>query len=103
LVLHVLGPIVAVSIVTALPIIWRAFAELDHGDPGKGVTGLTYRANVPAPKGAEGGVSGVLVARARLLIEAGQVESQPSAYRLQKALRCGMNEARAVRDALKEG
>lgn len=30
LVLHTLGPIVAVCAVTALPIIWAAFADLDH-------------------------------------------------------------------------
>jgi hypothetical protein len=109
LVLHTLGPIVAVAVVTALPIIWAAFADLDHDTPttgvGKGVTPLTYRANPPAtapttePAGAGG--SGVLVARARVLISAGQLPAEPSAHRLQKALRCGMDEARAVRDALR--
>jgi hypothetical protein len=87
LVLHILGPIVAVAVVTALPIIWRAFAQLDHhADP------LDARVS---------GVSAVLVARARALIATDQLPVEPSAKRLQKVLRCGMDDARAVRDALR--
>ncbi|WP_326626657.1 hypothetical protein OIE67_29870 [Nonomuraea fuscirosea] len=90
LVLHVLGPIVAVAIVTALPIILAAFARLDPTrGPTGGLTGPTYSANV-AP----------LIARAHTLIAAGDLPAAPSANKIQRALRCGMDDARAVRDAL---
>lgn len=104
LVLHILGPIVAVAIVTALPPIWRAFAELDHGpmptSPDGGYpapTGPKYSANTPTP----GATTGALVARARRLIDAGDLPVDPSATRLREALRCGTDTARQVRDALK--
>jgi hypothetical protein len=102
LVLHVLGPVVAVSIVTALPIVWTAFADLDHGSPTGTPTGPTYWGNGTGGKPTTGGPTDVLVARARLLIAAGQLDPNPSATRLQKALRCAMDSAREVRDALTE-
>jgi hypothetical protein len=106
LVLHVLGPIVAVSVVTALPIIWRAFADLDHGGlPAgsyAGATGPTYKANTTAPA-TPGSPTSVLVARAQALIDAGRLPADPSATKLREALRCGMDAAREVRDALREG
>ncbi|MFI7028391.1 hypothetical protein ACIBK1_06750 [Microbispora rosea] len=99
LVLHVLGPIVAVAVVTALPIILAAFTDLDHSGTGR-LTGLTYSANahdpvmVPSPEVVR------LINRARALIATGDLPDAPSAYRLQRVLRCGMDDARAVRDAL---
>ncbi|MEU3162876.1 hypothetical protein [Streptosporangium sp. NPDC006930] len=91
LMLHMLGPIVTVAIVTALPIILAAFSSLDHGGPtGRGATGGSYRANVDA-----------LTARARALIAAGELPEQPSATRIRQALGCGTGPASAVRDALK--
>ncbi|MEU8035730.1 hypothetical protein [Streptosporangium sp. NPDC049078] len=91
LMLHMLGPIVTVAIVTALPIILAAFSNLDHGSPtGRGATGGSYRANVDA-----------LTARARALIAAGELPEQPSATRIRQALGCGTGPASAVRDALK--
>ncbi|GGS74193.1 hypothetical protein GCM10010156_36420 [Planobispora rosea] len=95
LVLHVLGPIVAVAIVTALPIILAAFTGLDHGP----LTGLTYRANT-GPQGAD---IATLTDRARRLIDNGELPAAPSARRIQRTLRCAMDAARAVRDALTEG
>ncbi|MEU7895569.1 hypothetical protein AB0B45_22280 [Nonomuraea sp. NPDC049152] len=92
LVLHILGPIVAVAIVTALPIILAAFANLDHGSRAT-LTGLTYGANT--------GVSTALIERARTLIASGELPAEPSAYRLQRTLGCAMDDARAVRDALR--
>ncbi|MEU8201522.1 hypothetical protein [Streptosporangium sp. NPDC049046] len=99
LVLHILGPIVAVAIVTALPIILAAFTGLDHGDAGR-LTGLTYSANAHDPVRAPGPDVAHLIDRARTLIATGELPEVPSAYRLQRALRCGMDDARAVRDAL---
>ncbi|GAA4089780.1 hypothetical protein [Nonomuraea soli] len=95
LVLHILGPIVAVAIVTALPIILAAFARLDHGMPGTptGPTGPTYRANAA--------VLAALTARARHLIDAGELPADPGADKIRRALGCGMDSARAVRDALR--
>ncbi|MFC7646590.1 hypothetical protein ACFQX6_43045 [Streptosporangium lutulentum] len=99
LVLHVLGPIVAVAIVTALPIILAAFTGLDHNDTGR-LTGLTYSANAHDPVRAPGPDLVRLIDRARTLIATGELPEAPSAYRLQRVLRCGMDDARAVRDAL---
>ncbi|HUR06153.1 MAG TPA: hypothetical protein VM347_26640 [Nonomuraea sp.] len=93
LVLHILGPIVAVAIVTALPIILTAFAHLDHGATGR-ATAPSYRrsaVNVDA-----------LTAQARDLIAAGVLPSQPGAGKIRDLLRCGMDSARAVRDALSQ-
>ncbi|WAL65603.1 conjugal transfer protein TraI [Amycolatopsis cynarae] len=104
LVLHLLGPVVAVAVVTALPIIWRAFAELDHARPagaGEGVTPLTYRANTPTAPAAATGAARALVERARELIRAGRLPTEPSANKVRAALGCGMDDARHVRDALR--
>jgi hypothetical protein len=118
LVLHVLGPIVAVAIVIALPIIWAAFADLDHGGP----VGHPYSPPTPAkywgnagnseppvgpPVGAVGAAVGPtveeLIARAQWLIDAGHLPPEPSATKLQEALpNCGTDKARKVRDALRK-
>ncbi|WP_169948629.1 hypothetical protein [Microbispora sp. H11081] len=96
LVLHILGPVVAVAVVTALPIILAAFTTLDHRQAGR-LTGLTYSANAHSPEVAR------LIERAQALIATGELPTAPSAYRLQRILRCGMDDARAVRDALAGG
>ncbi|WP_051866269.1 hypothetical protein [Streptosporangium roseum] len=89
LVLHILGPIVAVAIVTALPIILAAFSDLDHGRTGTPRTAPSYRANVDT-----------LTARARALIDAGELPADAGAGKIRAALGCGMDPARAVRAAL---
>ncbi|MEU8193316.1 hypothetical protein AB0C10_05985 [Microbispora amethystogenes] len=99
LVLHILGPVVAVAVVTALPIILAAFAALDHTASGR-LTGLTYGANADDPVRETGPDITALVERARTLMATGELPSDPSAYRLRRVLRCGMDDARAVRDAL---
>jgi hypothetical protein len=109
LVLHALGPIVAVAIVTALPIVWTAFADLDHGPLTAGATGAPtgreYRQNVPGTgsvsRGATDTRTAHLVTRARHLIATGQLPADPSATRLREALQCGTDAAREVRDALR--
>ncbi|MEW9527295.1 hypothetical protein [Microbispora sp. NPDC049125] len=99
LVLHILGPVVAVAVVTALPIILAAFTALDHGR-GERLTGLTYGANTHDPVRTAGPNVPALIERARALIASGDLPAAPSAYRLQRVLGCGMNDARDVRDAL---
>ncbi|HEX5543605.1 MAG TPA: hypothetical protein VFX60_18980 [Micromonospora sp.] len=102
LVLHLLGPVVAVAIVTALPIILAAFAGLDHGPLTGGLTGPSYRENTAGNFPTRGDV-GALTARARHLIASGELPAEPSANALQKTLRCGMDTARQVRDEIREG
>ncbi|TDE26432.1 conjugal transfer protein TraI [Nonomuraea mesophila] len=104
LVLHVLGPIVAVAIVTALPIILAAFARLDPtgGAADGGLTGLTYSANTGDRVRRTAAEVAPLIERAQILIAAGALPANPSANKLRQALHCGMDDARAVRDALTE-
>jgi hypothetical protein len=118
LVLHVLGPIVAVAIVTALPPIWRAFTELDHGQqpsaagaslpgpypsPYSAPTSGRYSTDTGSNAAPTTAATGALVARARALIAAGQLPVDPSATRLRTVLGCGTDTARQVRDVLKGG
>ncbi|OPG04056.1 hypothetical protein [Microbispora sp. GKU 823] len=99
LVLHLIGPVIAVAVVTALPIILAAFTGLNH-ERGTGLTGLTYGGNAHDQVRETGPDVTALVERARALIATGELPATPSAYRLQRILRCGMDDARAVRDAL---
>lgn len=108
LVLHLLGPVVAVAVVTALPIILAAFASLNHGSAGAPAGGLTggltafpSGQNAPIHGGVQRADVAPLVAEARRLIEAGVLPDNPSAYAIRKALACGMEKAAAVRDALR--
>jgi hypothetical protein len=101
LVLHVLGPIVAVAVVTGLPPILAAFADLDHGT-GTGATGPEYRANAAAGPARQGADVAALVARVRQMISAGELPADAGAGKIRQALRCGMDTAREVRDALTE-
>ncbi len=101
LVLHILGPVVAVAVVTALPIILAAFTGLDHSGTGR-LTCLTYSANAHDPVRTPSPEVVRLINRARALIATGELPAAPSAYRLQRILRCGMDDARAVRDALND-
>lgn len=108
LVLHILGPIVAVAVVTALPIILAAFTRLDHGHTGRGagnpLTGPEYRLNaaVGHPSDPPDGnpATAVLTTHVRHLITAGELPARPSAAAIRRELRCGMDIARALRDAL---
>lgn len=109
---HAIGPLVAVGAVAVLPIIWSAFADLDHslsaaptGQPYSDPTGPKYSGNVlgeVAGAGeATGGPTALLVERARHLIATGELPADPSATRLREVLGCGTNTAREVRDALR--
>lgn len=112
LVLHVLGPIVAVAIVTALPIILDAFARLNHGGGSRPTRSPLLARSAPTGSPLLARSTGRTSARqatdidratsaARALIAAGQLPKDASATAIRKALKCGTDTARAVRDALK--
>jgi len=119
LLVHMVGPLVAAAAVASLTVIWAALAALPAGPAPEVLTGaltpLTYRADAagtsavgvatapaePVPAGhAPSQDVAALVARVRDLIEAGELPADPSANRIRAALRCGMDTARMVRDAL---
>jgi hypothetical protein len=108
LVLHVLGPIVAVAIVVALPIILAAFTRLDLGLSSRGATGRKYRGNTLSESGVESGATGlddidIKAARIRKMINAGELPEEPGVEKIRTTLRCATATARAVRDRLAEG
>ena len=113
LVLHVLGPIVAVAVVTALPIILEAFTRLNHGPPTTPIPASTNR--TPSTRadlqwmGVDEGAStspprgrSLAEHRAELhrLITAGQLPAHPSAAAIQRALGCRQETARRLRDEI---
>ena len=103
LVLHLLGPVVAVAIVAALPLILDGFARLDHGtsptladlrrDRGRETSPETLR-DTPT-RGRS-----IAEHRAELhrLIEAGALPAQPSAEQIRRTLRCSRAVAQQLRD-----
>jgi hypothetical protein len=108
LVLHVLGPVVAVAIVIALPIILAAFTRLDLGLSSRGATRRSYRGNTLGESGVESGATGpdeieIKAAQIRRLIAAGQLPEEPGVEKIRTTLRCATATARAVRDRLAEG
>lgn len=111
LIVHALGPVAAVTAIWVLPTLWAVLAALPAPGLTGALTGLTYRANaLPLPlaestsgKAGKGEELAPWVAQARCLIAAGQLPPHPSANRLQKVLRCGMDVARVVRDELAGG
>lgn len=125
LVLHILGPVVAVAIVTALPIILGAFTTLDHVGPEVApalslVAGRTPSPKVPrrvspatsptAPdqqpdRGAATPPRGRTLGDHRtdltLLIANGALPAKPSAEAIRKALSCARETAALLRDELR--
>ena len=100
LMIHLIGPIVAVAIVTGLPVLLDALSRLDTDAadaPPTPLTGLTYSGNAPTSRGDVDR----LAARVRALIEAGEMPPAPSANAIRNRFRCGTDTARAVRDAIK--
>lgn len=105
LVLHILGPIVAVAIVTALPIILAAFTTLDVGLPSRGESQSSSRQNARSQSGWESGWCDpddieIKANRIRALIAAGELPPTVGVERIRRALRCSTATARAVRDRL---
>jgi hypothetical protein len=129
LVLHSLGPIVAVSIVRGLPRLWAEFGKLDHGltdaldsrDAGSptgyaapGGPLATAPTGSPTPPLYRGNAGPQvpevpekvrdLTARAVRLLKTGELSGNPpGAGAIRKALGCGTDLARAVRDQLTKG
>lgn len=121
LVLHILGPIVAVAVVTALPVILAAFTDLDHGT--RATRPEPVRAPVPSPHrpssskpseqqrmGADGASSSTPPRgrsldqhriELRRLIASGELGAAPSAAAIQRSLKCRQEWARLLRDELK--
>lgn len=104
LIVHMLGPIVALCVVTVLPVLWVA---IDH---------------IPSPRSAQGDDKSPAdvestpetkrqvddrvasaVAKTRELIQCGHLPPTPSANAVHKALGGAMDTARAVRDILRRG
>ncbi|MEU8035592.1 hypothetical protein [Streptosporangium sp. NPDC049078] len=108
LVLHILGPVVAVAIVTALPIILAAFTRLDLGLSGTPLTAARYRENADSGNPSGTPLTGVAdveakAARIRHLIATGELPEEPGVKKIRDALSCRMATAQAVRDRLAEG
>ena len=106
--MHVLGPIVAVAIVIALPIILAAFTRLDLGLSSRGATGRSFRGNAGFESGGESGATGpdeieIKAAQIRRMIAAGQLSEGPGVEKIRRALGCATATARDVRDRLAEG
>ncbi|MGB3442755.1 MAG: hypothetical protein WBA97_28765 [Actinophytocola sp.] len=107
LVVHMLGPIVAVCVVTVLPVLWVAIdhvpdssdqAFANGSDPGDRSTGSEDE----LPQAVDERVASALL-RAQELIQVGKLPPTPSANAVHKALGGAMDTARAVRDILRRG
>lgn len=107
LVVHSLGPVVAVLSVWVLPSVSRVFAQLHKPEPEaktqpetagvtEGVTPQSYSENTKP-------IGGFHRRRVRFLIDNDALPKQPSANQIQKATGCGMDVAREIRDELKGG
>lgn len=108
LVLHLLGPIVAVAIVTALPIILAAFTRLEFGLAGNPLTASRYRGNAFLGNPSGNPLTGAAdieakAARILQLIAAGALPSEPGVHKIRQALDCRTATAQQVRDYLAGG
>ncbi|GLZ15649.1 hypothetical protein Acsp04_58840 [Actinomadura sp. NBRC 104425] len=113
LVVHLIGPIVAVAIVTGLPVILAALSRLDIDDldaPYRPLTGPEYRGNAPtgpvvetdSGKAGRADEEADAIRQTLELIRSGELPENPSANAIRQRLGCGMTRARAIRDALQE-
>lgn len=92
LIVHMLGPIVAICVVTVLPVLWVAIDGVP--DRTRPVEASTEHQRVDERVASA-------VARARELIQSGRLPPTPSANAVHKALGGAMDTARAVRDILR--
>jgi hypothetical protein len=96
---HAVGPLVAMAAVACLTAVWGALAQLPVADTGApagdrvtDLTGPAYRHNVELDR---------RLTEVRTLIDRGQLPPAPSANAIRTALQpCGMDLARQIRDAL---
>jgi hypothetical protein len=116
LVIHMLGPIVAVCVVTVLPLLWVAIDNVPTRTPATAPAEDTQPDNATqdATNDAAGNARSEVdqrtqervaaaLAKATALIHTGRLPPNPSANRLHKALGGAMDTARAVRDILRRG
>jgi hypothetical protein len=108
LVIHMLGPIVAVCVVTVLPLLWVAIDNVPTRAPTTGAVedASTDDATEPAQSEVDQRTQervAAALAKATTLIHTGRLPPNPSANRLHKALGGAMDTARAVRDILRRG
>lgn len=100
LIIHMLGPVVAVCVVIVLPLLWVAIDDVPEHQ------GLTDKAptSVPAGTGPDARTQervNAALSRANTLIRNGQLPPRPSANQVYRALGGAMDTARAVRDILR--
>lgn len=108
LVLHLLGPIVAVAIVIALPIILAAFTRLDLGLAGTPSVPLRYRANAQDQYTLSTAPVQVLAEHISHMIAVGDLAPDPGIHKIRAALRgvgveIGADKAREVKKLLSAG
>ncbi len=107
LVVHMLGPIVAVCVVTVLPVLWVAIDQMPerasrHRPEGGGDGGQRDARSVAHdPARHHDSRVAAAIARTRELINSGELPPTPSANAVHKALGGAMDTARAVRDFLR--
>jgi hypothetical protein len=107
LVVHMLGPIVAVCVVTVLPVLWVAIDHVPDSSAQTFANGSNPGDSSPGsedelPHPVDERVTSALL-RAQELIQAGKLPPTPSANAIHKALGGAMDTARAVRDILRRG
>jgi hypothetical protein len=100
LIVHMLGPIVALCVVTVLPVLWVALDRVPSPHSAHGDSGPT--ADAKSTHQVDQRVASA-VARAQELIQRGHLPPTPSANAVHKALGGAMDTARAVRDILRRG
>lgn len=109
MVVHLLGPIVAVAVVRALPRLLARFGDLRHDHLLPEGTSPSCSENTPTGgdenttarrPGAPGTAPAHLLARAQELIATGALRPDAGAKPIRRALRCSMETAQRVRDDL---
>lgn len=105
LVVHMLGPIVAVCVVTVLPVLWVAIDHVPQ-HPAAAEADDNTGAIRSSPRNDAQRVDervASAVDRVKELIRSGDLPPTPSANAVHKALGGAMDTARAVRDILRKG
>ncbi|MFB4265269.1 hypothetical protein [Nonomuraea sp. GTA35] len=103
LVLHLLGPIVAVAIVIALPIILAAFTRLDLGLVSTPSVPLPYRSNAQDRYTLGTAPVQVLAAHVQNMIDEGRLSPNPGIHKIRTALGpgvVGVDKAREIQRLL---
>lgn len=98
LVLHLLGPVVAVAIVIALPIILAAFTRLDLGLAGTPSVPLPYRSNGQDRYTLGTAPVQVLAAHVQNMIDEGRLAPNPGIHKIRTALGPGIVGADKARE-----